>query len=257
MFPVLIKLGPLTLRTYGLFVALGFFAGLQYILYQARKLNIDEGEILDVVLYAIVAGLVGGRLLYVILNWQYYAGNFFQVFQIWEGGLVFYGGFFLSVAVVIVYAKKHKSFDLWDFSDITAPAICIGHFFGRLGCFFAGCCYGLPTDMPWAYTFTNPNALAPLHIALHPTQVYEALGNLVIFFVLNFMLKHKHFSGQILAAYLFLYGILRFHVEFLRGDDRGGYLLGLSPSQMISIVFVTAAVAIIVKRKNNGKITNS
>ncbi|MCB4791099.1 MAG: prolipoprotein diacylglyceryl transferase [Elusimicrobia bacterium] len=253
MFPILLKIGPITIRTYGLLVAIGFFAALQYILIKAKTIGLHEDEILDIVLYTIVAGLIGGRLLYVMLNWSYYANNFLQIFQLWEGGLVFYGGFFLSIIVILAYAGYHKDFNLWGFSDIAAPAIAIGHFFGRLGCFFAGCCYGLPTDLPWACTFTNLNALAPLNIALHPTQVYEALGNLLIFLTLNWLLRFKHLSGQIFAVYLFLYGILRFHVEFLRGDDRGGFLFNLSPSQLISILMVLTGVYITVLRRKYGK----
>jgi phosphatidylglycerol:prolipoprotein diacylglycerol transferase len=253
MFPVLLKIGPLTVRTYGLMVAVGFFLSLQYILYRAKKKGLPENKVLDVVLYTIVAGLIGGRLAYVLLNWSFYVRHFPKVFQIWEGGLVFYGGFAAGLVVIIMYGNKHREFGFMKFADILAPAVALGHFFGRLGCFSAGCCYGLPSKMPWAVTFTNENALAPLNISLHPTQLYEAFTNIVIFFVLDWFNRYEHPRGQAIGAYLFFYGVVRFHIEFLRGDDRGSFIFGLSPSQNIAVISVVAGIVILVLSKRNGK----
>lgn len=247
MFPVIFKIGPLTIRTYGLLVAIGFFAALQYILIHTRRSKIAETKVLDVILYSIVGGLCGARLMYVVLNWKFYSRNFFEIFRIWEGGLVFYGGFFVSAIIILLFCRKHPEFKFWEFTDILAPAIALGHFFGRLGCLSAGCCYGLPTNMPWAIKFTNTQALAPLNIALHPTQIYEALGNFFIFVVLDWFNRYKHPHGQTIGSYLFLYGLLRFHVEFLRGDDRGSFVLGLSPSQIIALICIIGGIVIITK----------
>ncbi|MBN1622199.1 MAG: prolipoprotein diacylglyceryl transferase [Endomicrobiales bacterium] len=259
MFPVLLKLGPLTIRTYGFMVAIGFFVALQYVLHYSKKINIVEQEVLDIVLYTIVAGLVGGRLMYVALNWSFYSRNLLQIFQIWEGGLVFYGGFIAGALVIIFYYYRHPEFKIWAFADILAPAIALGHFFGRIGCLFAGCCYGLPTTLPWAIKFSNSQALAPLNVLLHPTQIYEAFGNLLVFFGLHWFNRYEHMQGQAFGTYLFLYGLLRFHVEILRGDDRGGYLLGLSPSQIFAIISIIASVTILflINKKYEASKTNS
>lgn len=250
MFPELLNIGPFTLRTYGLFVALGMFVALQYVLRKAKKAGIPEESILDIGLYAIVAGLVGGRLAYVALNFRYYSGNFWEIFRVWEGGMVFFGGLILGALAVILYVRKHPKLRLWALADIIAPAIALGHVFGRIGCFFAGCCYGKETTLPWAVKFTNEGALAPLNVCLHPTQLYESAGSLAVFFFIDWYNRRKHAEGRAFWLYLFLYGMLRFHVEFLRGDERGGFVLGMSPGQMVSLLLILAAVYIFAKSKN-------
>jgi phosphatidylglycerol:prolipoprotein diacylglycerol transferase len=258
MFPELLKLGSLTIRTYGFFVAVGFMAALQYLLWRGQKRGFKESEILDLSLYTIVGGLLGGRLMYVALNAGFYLKQPLKIFQIWEGGLVFYGGFVAGALVIIWYVRRvNKYFDFWGFADIMGPAVALAHVFGRIGCFFAGCCYGLPTSVPWAVTFKNPQALAPCNIPLHPTQLYESFGNLLIFLSLDWFNRFSHPKGQTLGAYLFLYGVLRFHVEFLRGDDRGGYLLWLSPSQLIAVVLICIGIYLIRYRKLNVQSKNN
>lgn len=246
MFPTFLKLGPLTIRTYGLMVAIGLFVALQYLLYSAKKKNIPENRVLDMVLYAVVAGLVGARLAYVLFTLPYYAQHPIEIFKIWEGGLVYYGGFIAGALAVIGYVRVHRDMRLWVLADLLAPALALGHVFGRIGCFFAGCCYGAPTHLPWAVTFCNPESLAPAGIARHPTQLYEAFGNLVIFGLLDRYNRSKHREGDTFAAYLILYGLLRFNVELLRADERGVFLLGLSPGQGVSLVAIAIGVVLLV-----------
>ncbi|MFH1367724.1 MAG: prolipoprotein diacylglyceryl transferase [Elusimicrobiota bacterium] len=242
MFPTLIKLGPITLKTYGFFVALGMFAALQYLLRKGKKAGIREENILDLSLYAIVAGLAGGRLAYVAFNAGYYSRNFWEIFRVWEGGMVFYGGLLLGALAVIFYVRKHPAIRFWALADIAAPALALGHVFGRIGCLFAGCCYGSKTALPWAVKFTNPESLAPLNVCLHPTQIYESLGNLAIFIFLDWYNRYKHAEGRAFWVYLFFYGMLRFHIEFLRGDERGVFLLGMSPGQGGSLAIILIAL---------------
>jgi phosphatidylglycerol:prolipoprotein diacylglycerol transferase len=246
----LLKIGPLTLRTYGLFVALGFFAAMHYLLRRAKRYGIAENRILDLLLYSIVFGLLGARIAYVLFNWGFYATHPGDILRIWEGGLVFYGGFIVGAATVIAYTRLHRELKLWTLADLLAPAIALGHVFGRLGCLFAGCCYGQPTNFPWALRYCNPESLAPLNMPLHPTQLYEALGNLAIFVALDRYNGRRHAEGFAFAAYLALYALLRFLVEFLRGDDRGAFIWGLSPSQAGSIVAALIALFIFMLRRN-------
>jgi phosphatidylglycerol:prolipoprotein diacylglycerol transferase len=247
MFPTLIKIGPLTIRTYGFFVAVGIFVAIQYLIRRGKAKGISEAAITDLSLYAIVAGLVGARITYVLQNLSYYARHFSEVFKIWEGGLVFYGGFIAGTLAVVVYLRYHRDIRLGTLADIVAPALALGHFFGRLGCFFAGCCYGAPSHLPWAVTFCNAETLAPRGVPLHPTQLYEAVGSLAIFFLLDWYNRSRHQEGFAFLAYLFFYGFLRFLVEFLRADERGAFILGFSPSQVLSLVLMAAALILFVR----------
>lgn len=251
MFPILIKLGPLTIRTYGFFVAVGLFVALQYILYKSKKEGIPEDAMFDLTLYSIVGGLIGARLTYVAFNFNLYSKNLWDILKIWEGGLVFYGGFIIGTISGLLYIFYHKELKIWTIADILAPAISIGHFFGRIGCFFAGCCYGKPTDLPWAVVFKNPQCLAPINVPIHPVQLYEAFLNLVIFIILVAYDRKKHPTGLVFALYLFLYALVRFMLEFLRGDDRGGFFIGLSPSQLLAIIAIITSVIIFYFRKES------
>jgi phosphatidylglycerol:prolipoprotein diacylglycerol transferase len=245
MFPTIIKLGPIAIRTYGLLVAVGLFAGLQYILKRRQKDGITEEQIFDLILYVIVAGLVGARITYVLFNWSFYAQHLGEIFKVWEGGLVYYGGLISGALMVLGYVRLHPGIKLWPLADVIAPALALGHFFGRLGCFFAGCCYGLPCNLPWAVRFTNNDSFAPLNISLHPTQLYEAIGNISIFIILDRLYGKRHVDGTVFTVYLFLYGLMRFMIEFLRGDERGAFFFHFSPSQVFSLCLIAVSVIIL------------
>jgi phosphatidylglycerol:prolipoprotein diacylglycerol transferase len=157
--------------------------------------------------------------------------------KFWQGGLAFYGGLVLAVPVGLWYARR-KQLGVWRIADLTAPPIAFGLFFGRMGCFLNGCCYGTPTTLPWGVDF--PQVVGKQH--LHPTQLYEAIGALAIFALLYWVVRpRKHRHGDVFAWMLVLYGALRFVLEFLRNDERGG-LLGLSTSQWIGIPLVAWGV---------------
>jgi phosphatidylglycerol:prolipoprotein diacylglycerol transferase len=143
---------------------------------------------------------------------------------------------------------------MWTTADLFAPGIALGHVIGRFGCLLAGCCYGRPTSMPWAVTFTDPVAAAnvgtPLGIPLHPTQLYDAGAELLILVVLLATeRKGRPFPGRTFWLYILLYGISRFIIEFFRGDDRG-MILGVSTSQFVSLVAIPLAVAVLLRLRN-------
>ncbi len=254
MFPTIIKIGPFALRSYGLMVAIGLFLGLQYLVSMAKTKNISQEKVMDVVLYTIVAGLIGARTAYVLTNFSFYSRNIGDIFKIWEGGLVYYGGLIAGTVAVIVFVRLNQDIDFWNLSDIMAPALSLGHIFGRIGCLLAGCCYGRPTALPWAVRFTNPESLAPTGVCLHPTQVYEAIGNLLIFLALDRFNRTEHRKGQTIFAYVFLYGTMRFIMEFFRGDDRGPQFLVFSQGQVISVVIVALAAVFYFMRYRKGKV---
>jgi phosphatidylglycerol:prolipoprotein diacylglycerol transferase len=244
MYPVLIRLGPFTIHTYGFLIAVGFLIGLWLAVRQGKKEGIPVNKILDLGFYILLAAIIGSRLFFILINFNHYSQNPADIFKIWEGGLVFYGGVLLALPTAVWYVKKN-GIGIWKTADIFAPSIAIGHVFGRLGCLAAGCCYGRTAEtLPWGIVFTDPECLAPTNLLLHPTQLYESAGELLNFLILITLRKYKSFNGQLFMMYLILYAVLRFFVEFFRGDVARGFLIShLSVSQGISILMFLAGIA--------------
>jgi phosphatidylglycerol:prolipoprotein diacylglycerol transferase len=205
-------------------------------------IGISFENILDLFFYTVLSAIIGARVLFVLINFDVYRQNPMQIFKIWEGGLVFYGGLVLAAIVALWYMRWHRlPFLKW--ADLMSPLIALGLSFGRVGCFLAGCCYGKETSLPWAVVFKNPDSLARLNVPVHPTQLYDAANGLAIFFFLTWMEKRKTFDGQIFWLFLFLYSMTRFFIEIFRGDPRG-FLFGdlLSTSQAIGILLAIASL---------------
>ena len=251
MFPVLIKIGPVTIHTYGFMIAIAFLLGLWLALRQAVREGLPKDKITDVGFYALFAGIIGARVFFIATNWQYFSGHPLDMIKIWEGGLVFYGGVIVAAPVAIWYARK-QGLSLWQTADIWAPSIAIGHAIGRLGCFCAGCCYGKPTDLPWAVTFTSPESLAIRGVPLHPTQIYESGAELLNFAILLVLRRKKTFHGQVFWMYVLNYSIIRAVIELFRGDIERGFILpGISVSQGISAAMFFTALAFLMTLKQN------
>jgi len=235
-------LGPIPIRMYGLMIGIGFLISMFLASRQARKEGIDPDRILDMGVYLLLAAIVGSRILYVLTSLQEFARNPLDAFAIWKGGLVFYGGLLAAVPIGIWYVRRHN-LPVWKTADIMAPYIALGHAFGRLGCFFAGCCFGAPCSGPFCITFSDPHSLAPLGVPLVPTQLLESGGEFLIFGMLLLVRRSRTYDGQVFWFYPLFYAILRFIIEFYRGDVvRGLYFGGIiSTSQIIAIgmVFVS------------------
>ncbi len=247
MHPILFNFGSFSLYTYGLFLALGFMAAVWFSKRNARFYDIKPDDISDLFFVVLVCGLLGARLLYVVINFEEFRSNLLDIVKIWKGGLVFFGGFIGGVAgsVVMIRIKKLSFFKT---ADSISPGVALGHSIGRLGCLFAGCCYGRQCDLPFAVKFTHPDSLAPLHIYLHPTQIYMAAANLALFFILVWIQKHKRFHGMVFLSYVMIYSVFRFIIEFFRGDFRGDFFFDFfSMSQGIGIVVFFIALAMTVK----------
>lgn len=252
MHPVLISIGRFHIYTYGVMIALGLLVGVLLARHQAAKEGIHPDKIVDITFYVILAALAGSRLVFVLMNLQEYAHDPIAAIKIWEGGLVFYGGLLPGVAVGLWYIKR-IGLPLWQVADIFAPSIAIGHAFGRIGCFFAGCCYGTASSLPWAVTFTDHRGLAPLGIALHPTQLYSSLTLFLIFGFLIVLRIRKKFHGELFCSYVLVYSMARFLLEFLRGDPRGSVLGGmLSTSQAIGIPLVGISIVMLLYLRKRG-----
>jgi phosphatidylglycerol---prolipoprotein diacylglyceryl transferase len=251
------NVGPLALPTYGILLVLGMLAGLWVVTRQARKAGLASETITDMAVYAIIAGLIGAKVLLLIVEWPYYSRNPRELLSLFQSGGVFYGGLLGAIPVAFWYARRHQ-LDGWKTADVLAPGVAVGQAVGRIGCFMAGCCYGKPTDVPWAVTFTdlyaNRNVGTPLDTPLHPTQLYESLACFLIFGFLLWMTPRKRFHGQVVLAYVFLYAVARFVIEIWRGDAVRGFVFGgrLSTSQLIALLMALAAALVLpylVRRK--------
>jgi len=241
VFPELFKLGPITLYSYGVLLAVSYLVGLKLAMARAKQRNLDAARVLDLGIYIIVAALVGAKLLLLVVDFDHYRNNPGELLALARSGGVFYGGLILAVAVAFWYIARHKM-PFWSTCDVFAPGIALGHVTGRLGCFAAGCCYGRPTDAPWGVIFTDPLAAAnvgtPLGIRLHPTQLYEAGAELLILaFLLATERRGRPFAGRTFWLYMFLYAVSRYIIEIYRGDPRGVVpFLDISTSQFISLI---------------------
>ena len=254
MFPVLVKIGPLTIHTYGFLIAVGFLTALALAVRRAGREGIPSEKIVDLGFYGLLAAIVGSRLFFVATNMSYFSGRPLDVFKIWEGGLVFYGGVLVTLPTALWYTHR-RGMPLWKTADIWAPSIAIGHAIGRIGCFCAGCCYGRPAEgIPWAVTFTNPETLAVRGVPLHPSQLYESAAEFANFLILVLVGGRKSFDGQIFWLYVLNYAVIRSVVEMFRGDEVRGFISGhFSISQGISVMmFAGAVVMLMLLRKRKG-----
>jgi len=253
MYPTLINLGMFSIHTYGLFIAIGFLAAMLLARREALRVSLDPEKITDLAFYILIAAIVGSRLFYVFTAPETFLENPLEIFKIWKGGLVFFGGFIAALATALIFMKKY-SLPIWLTCDLLAPSLALGHFFGRLGCFFAGCCYGKQCDLPWAVTFSHPESLAPTGVLLHPTQLYSSMSNLMIFSILWFWRRRKTFDGQIFWIYILLYGTLRSLIEQLRDDFRGAIVFDLlSLSQTIGLFLAIIALIMLIFSKKNAE----
>jgi len=252
MHPDLFNIGPLTLHTYGLFVAIGFIAGILITIKLGKSRGINSNSVMDMGFLIILSGLIGSRLVYIIIDFQHYVANPLDVIKLWQGGLVFSGGLVAVIIVMVLYAKRHN-LNIWTLGDMWAPAAAIGQSIGRIGCFFAGCCYGKPADIPWAVVFTNPKSIATLNIPLHPTQLYSSFSSFIIFIILLILHSKKKFEGQVFLWFLILHQSTRLFLEQFRGDSRGIFIDDITWTQFIAIIILIGAVTslFIFKPKDN------
>jgi phosphatidylglycerol:prolipoprotein diacylglycerol transferase len=254
MFPDLFSIGPLTIHTYGLFMAAGFFFGMIVTLKIAKLEGITPQQIMDMGLNIIISAIVGSRLLYTLLNFTYYNENPVAIFKIWEGGLVFSGGI-IGVIIAMFWYAKRRNLSLLKIGDLWAPAAALGQAIGRIGCFMSGCCYGKPTDLKWGVVFTHPNSLAPLNIQLHPTQIYSSMSGFIIFFILLKIRSKKTFEGQVFLWFLILHSTARLAIERFRGDYRGFILNSdMSVTQLVTVfILIASVVALMVLKPKTEK----
>jgi phosphatidylglycerol:prolipoprotein diacylglycerol transferase len=253
--PQLFHIGSFALPTYGFMAALGMISGLTVIFRLARFRGLDPEEMWNLGGIAAFSGIVGAKLLLLLLSWREYAvdpGRIFSIATLQSGG-VFSGGLLLALVCSWWYVRRHN-IPFLSAADVFAPGVALGHAFGRLGCLAAGCCYGRPTNLPWAITFHNPWAAefsgTPLNQPLHPTQLYESVAEAINFAFLYWLCKRKKFEGQVMALFMIIYGIERFVFEFFRGDPGRGEVLGgmISGTQLIALGLIVSGFVIYLRR---------
>jgi phosphatidylglycerol:prolipoprotein diacylglycerol transferase len=245
MFPRLFQIGSFSLPTYGLLVAIAFLAALGLASHFAKKRGLNSEKIVNLGVYCALMGMLGAKLLMIVLDPEFrtHPAEIFSLATLQSAG-IFFGGFILALVFAFFYIRAQRLPVLTTF-DIFAPGIALGHGIGRLGCFAAGCCWGKPTHLPWAVTFTNPDATTgvPLGIPLHPTQLYEAVAEGFICLFLIWTLNRKHREGAVIGFYLLFYGLVRFGVEFLRMHDSSNPLGGpFTLEQWISLALAVAGL---------------
>ncbi len=247
MHPELIRIGSFVLPSYGVALAVAFLAAIWLLRRRAPSFGVSPDAASDVGIWLLLSGLLGAKLLLLVVEGPRYLSSWSEFVEFLRSGGVFYGGLIGAVAALVVLLKRRR-IGFWTFADMAAPAASLGHAIGRIGCFLAGCCWGRECSLPWAVTFTDPvaerNVGVPLNVPLHPTQLYESAGLFALTGLLLAVGKRLR-PGQTFALYLGAYALLRFTIEFFRGDPRGTVLGGaLSTSQLIALVGMVAALGI-------------
>ncbi|MCB1214856.1 MAG: prolipoprotein diacylglyceryl transferase [Deltaproteobacteria bacterium] len=258
MHPVLFEIGSFKLHSYGLLIAIGFLMALQWIRYRSAKEGLNPKQMTDFAFYLMLVGLVGSRIAFILVeNPAYYLKRPWEAFYLWQGGLVFYGGV-VAALIFSIYFFKKKKLDFWKVADILAPGLALGHAFGRLGCFMAGCCHGKTCDPHAWYGVTFPEGstqLAPTGMPLYPTQLMESVFEFLLFGFLAWKISKKAFDGQIVLLYLIFYSLFRVGIEVLRGDLERGFIIQdyLSYSQGIGLILIVAATLFLWMRRKQSK----
>lgn len=248
MDPVIFSAGSFSLRWYGVMAALGFLAALGVMQLNRKHARLSSDQVINLVMLGMIAGVLGARIFYVVQNWHYYSKHLAAIIRIDQGGLVFYGGFILSLLSLIFYIRKVLKKDTVLVLDIIAPALPLAHAFGRVGCFFNGCCYGKPAELLWAVSY--PEGTEPFrrygNLPLHPVQIYEAVLNVILSLLLFYLLRKSSKRGVTMAAYIFAYGLLRFIDEFFRGDH-SDFVQGFTPAQVIGFALIPIGLYLLIK----------
>ena len=239
MHPILVRIGPLEIRYYGLMYVIAFILGYFVVRAVGRRkgLPLKNEDILDVFLVTIPLGIVFARLYYVAFNWAFYRANPWEIPAVWHGGLAIHGGLFGGVLGLLL-SSRWKRVPFWSLADVAVPAVALGQTLGRIGNFLNGDAFGTPTTLPWGIVFPldSPAGMAYPGQPLHPAMLYEAFGNLLIFLALLRLSRRPAKPGFLAAMYFVLYGLVRFPCEFVRGDA-----LWLGPfraAQVVSVLLI-------------------
>ena len=260
MLPYIFTIFGFHIPTYGLLVALAFLAGLAVSGKLARRQGLDSEVVLNLGIYCAMAGIAGAKLLMILIDFKEYARDPSLLFSLstLQAAGIFYGGL-LAALVTAYFYMRHKGLPMLATADVLAPGVALGHSIGRLGCFAAGCCWGAPSSLPWAVMFTKPEAHdlvgVPLGVHLHPTQLYEAIAEAIIFVILYRLIGKPHRPGTIIGLYLVLYSTVRFFDDFLRDPQQPNPFGGpFNNAQWISLGLIALVLAFWMKSRRRPRV---
>jgi phosphatidylglycerol:prolipoprotein diacylglycerol transferase len=243
--PIAITIGPISIAWYGIFIALGILVLVLWMLWQVKKgANLSRDTVITAALVGIPSGIIFAKVLHVVDLWEYYIQNPGQIIS--GSGLTAWGAVLGAALGIWVYSRFSRKFQFGYFADVIAPGIILAQAIGRVGCTINGCCYGLPTSLPWGVVYTHPNSLAPLGVAIHPTQPYELIYNLIVFGILFALRGRFKPDGSLFLIYLSLYSLWRVGIDFIR--EGTPFLFGLHQAQVIAIIVLAIAIPILALR---------
>lgn len=256
MYPRLLTTPFFTVHTFGVLLAAAYLGALWWLIRGARQSKVDSETVMSLGTWAILGAILGAKALLFVRSFGDYTGSVSDLWSLVSSAGDFYGGFIGGLIASALFFWWHPGVRFWKVADLCAPAIALGQAIGRIGCLMAGDDYGSPARVPWAVTFTDPDAAnvggAPLGVPLHPVQLYESVTCLALFVLLVRLAQRKHREGDIILAYTALYAVARFVLEFFRGDADRGFVFGgfLSTSQFIGVgMFLVAVVLFLARRR--------
>lgn len=258
MYPELFRIGPVTINSYGLMLALAFIVGIYLAIKKGEKRGIDSNTIVNLAFIVMISAIVGSRLFYVLFHLEEFRGRWAYTFlpiqadgTIGLGGLIFLGGFLGALLSGAIYIHV-KKLSFRKIVDSVAPSLALGLFFGRIGCFLNGCCFGKACDLPWAVTFppNSPAGYQMMDASIHPTQLYSSFYGLLIFIILMMLDRKERFDGFLFGVFLILYGIARFTVDFFRFYENQMFLVdGIGFNQIVSFLLVIAGALLLYPKR--------
>lgn len=259
MHPELFRIGPVSVHSYGVMLALSFILGIFIAVRKAENRGIKGDDIINLGFIIIVSSIFGARLFYVLFHLAEFRGRWLYTFwpvqengAIGLGGLILLGGF-IAAFLASVFFLVYRKLNFWKVSDSVAPGIALGVFLTRIGCFLNGCCFGKACNLPWAVSFppNSPAGSVMGNLHLHPTQLYSSFYGFIIFIILMLVDRKKPFDGMIMGLFLILYGISRFTVDFFRYYETQMFVVdGLEFNQLVSLIMLTSGVFMLLYQAN-------
>ena len=241
--PVLLHLGPVEIRWYGVMVALAVLAIVLISLKEAKRVHMSEIHVYNIAVWAVIGGVIGSRLFHVIDKWDYYFQHPEQI--VGFAGVAVYGAVVGVIVAIAIYTVV-KKLSMWQLCDVVSPGSLVGMAIGRIGCVLNGCCYGLPTDGNWGFTYTHPDALAPFGTSVQPTQLYHIIWNMLAFGLLWALRRKPMPRGSIFLLYVSLYSVGDLLIRFFREGEP--FLFGIQQAQLIGITILVVTIPLFVIR---------
>lgn len=262
MHPILFRIGPLIVHSYGVLLIIGFLIGLYRAMAVSRRRMLSEPEgsprrihpdtVFDAGIVGLIVGLIGARVLFVALDWSNYSSHPLDALKVWEGGLSLHGGMLFGILYFMFFSWRRK-ISLYALGDLGAVSWAIAYAVGRIGCLLNGCCYGAPTSLPWGVRFPDEQHPGFFTSPSHPTQIYASLFNVFFFLVLVQWEKLRRPDGELFYAYIGMYGVYRFIVDIFRAGATSTYIPGthLTDTYLVSLgMLIISLTGIVLLRRH-------